>query len=110
MDRENVFKVCDQPHPVLVHAIIDGCKKNDLRRATDSMQELWDTGYSAQDIIATVFRICKVSDMPEYLKMEFMKEIGFVHMRIADGVDSFCQLTGLLAKLCGTAANATANA
>ena len=57
-------------------------------------------GYSAQDIITTLFRITKVFEMPEYLKMECMKEIGFVHMRIADGVDSFCQLTAMLAKLC----------
>jgi hypothetical protein len=29
-----------------------------------------------------------------------MQEVGFAHMRIADGVGSLLQLTGLLAKLC----------
>eukprot|EP01047_Picozoa_sp_COSAG01_P055887 COSAG01_NODE_6274_length_3758_cov_13.746995_4_plen_84_part_00 len=71
-----------------------------LRDAVSAMQELWGSGYSAQDIITTVFRICKVVEMAEFLKMDFMREIGFVHMRIAEGNGSLCQLTGLLAKLC----------
>jgi replication factor C subunit 2/4 len=36
----------------------------------------------------------------EFLKLEFLREIGFCHMRISDGVNSRLQLTGLLAKLC----------
>ena len=103
VDRENVFKVCDQPHPVLVTTILTACRDSDLRKATTAMHELWNTGYSAQDIIQTVFRLCKVIDMPEYHKMEFMKEIGFTHMRISEGLSSLCQLTGLLGKLCRVA-------
>jgi replication factor C subunit 2/4 len=103
VDRENVFKVCDQPHPVLVTTILTACRDSDLRTATTAMHELWNTGYSAQDIIQTVFRLCKVIDMPEYHKMEFMKEIGFTHMRISEGLSSLCQLTGLLGKLCRAA-------
>jgi replication factor C subunit 2/4 len=68
-----------------------------MLEATTAMQELW--GYSAQDIISTVFRICKGFEMAEFLKMVFMREVGFIHMRIAEGTNSFCQLTGLLAKL-----------
>jgi hypothetical protein len=33
----------------------------------------------------------------------FLQEIGFTHMRIADGSASFLQLMGLLAKLCEAA-------
>jgi len=99
-------QVCDQPHPVLVTTIINACVHSNLREATTAMQELWGSGYSAQDIITTVFRICKVCDMAEFLKMDFMREVGFVHMRIAEGANSFCQLTGLLAKLCRIAREA----
>jgi replication factor C subunit 2/4 len=38
--------------------------------------------------------------LPEFLKLEYLKEIGFCHMRIGDGVNSRLQLSGLLAKLC----------
>ena len=36
-------------------------------------QSLWDSGYSATDIVATFFRMCKVFEMAEYLKLEFMR-------------------------------------
>lgn len=42
-------------------------------------------------------------NMGEFLKLEFLKEIGFCHMRIGDGVNSRLQLSGMLAKLCKTA-------
>jgi replication factor C subunit 2/4 len=38
--------------------------------------------------------------MSEWLQLEFLKEIGFCHMRIGDGVNSRLQLSGMLAKLC----------
>jgi replication factor C subunit 2/4 len=38
--------------------------------------------------------------MPEALKLEFLREIGFCHMRIASGVQSLLQLLGLVARLC----------
>ncbi|KIY92232.1 hypothetical protein MNEG_15731, partial [Monoraphidium neglectum] len=36
----------------------------------------------------------------EYMQLEFLREIGFCHMRIGDGVNSRLQMSGLLAKLC----------
>lgn len=89
------------------------------------LKQLYDLGYSPTDIITTLFRVIKNYDMAEYLKLEFMKvfilkvviiyslsswepysrfshmnlqETGFAHMRICDGVGSYLQLCGLLAK------------
>ena len=33
--------------------------------------------------------------MDEGLKLAFVKQIGFAHMRILDGLDSLMQLTGI---------------
>mmetsp|Transcript_11401 Transcript_11401/g.15550 ORF Transcript_11401/g.15550 Transcript_11401/m.15550 type:complete len:344 (+) Transcript_11401:159-1190(+) len=106
VNQENVFRVCDQPHPLLVGTILSHCSAGQLEEAHEGMKGLWDLGYSSMDIITTVFRVAKNQDMPEYLKLEFIKEIGFCHMRIADGSTSFLQLCGLLAKLCKVAATA----
>ena len=38
--------------------------------------------------------------MDEGIKLEFIREIGMTHMRIAEGLDTLLQLTGLLARLC----------
>ncbi|KAG6573502.1 Replication factor C subunit 2, partial [Cucurbita argyrosperma subsp. sororia] len=67
--------------------------------ACAALKQLYDMGYSPTDIITTLFRIIKNYDMAEYLKLEIMKETGFAHMRICDGVGSYLQLCGLLAKL-----------
>lgn len=71
---EAVFKVCDLPHPVTVNKIISSCEKGEIDNALEGLGELWTQGYSAVDIVATIFRVTKNNDtMPEYRKLEFIK-------------------------------------
>lgn len=100
INQENVFKVCDQPHPILVANLISHCLSAEIDNAYSIMKHLCDLGYSATDIITTLFRVVRNYKMQEFLKLEFIKEVGFCHMRISDGVNSRLQLSGLLAKLC----------
>lgn len=100
VNQENVFKVCDQPHPLHVVNIIRHTTGGNIDEAYSGLKHLYDLGYSASDIITTLFRVVKNYDMPEYLKLEYIREVGFAHMRIADGVGTLLQLSGLLAKLC----------
>lgn len=59
-----------------------------------------DLGYSSHDIISTMFKVTKtIPILSEHAKLEFIREIGFTHMRILDGVQSLLQLSGLVAKL-----------
>ncbi|KAI9460565.1 P-loop containing nucleoside triphosphate hydrolase protein [Lactarius psammicola] len=98
---DNVFKVCDQPHPIIVQSMIRACSKGDIENSVIKLQELWDQGYSAVDIIVTIFRVVKTFDeLPEYTKLEYIKEIGFTHMRILEGLGTLIQLGGLMARLC----------
>src|SRR5258708_37391124 len=59
---DNVFKVCDQPHPIVVQSVIRACSKGDIEQSMAKLQELWDQGYSAVDIIVTIFRVVKTFD------------------------------------------------
>ncbi|KAJ3786132.1 P-loop containing nucleoside triphosphate hydrolase protein [Lentinula aff. detonsa] len=98
---DNVFKVCDQPHPLIVQEIIKFCTEGKVDSAMDKLTDLWENGYSAVDIVVTIFRVVKTSDsMPEYTKLQYIKEIGFTHMRILEGVGTILQLAGLIARLC----------
>ncbi|KAJ9147876.1 hypothetical protein P3X46_029992 [Hevea brasiliensis] len=99
VNQENVFKVCDQPHPLHVKNMVRHVLEGKFDDACSRLKQLYDLGYSPTDIITTLFRIIKNYDMAEYLKLEFMKETGFAHMRICDGVGTYLQLCGLLAKL-----------
>ncbi|PRW18302.1 Replication factor C subunit 2 [Chlorella sorokiniana] len=101
VNAESVFRVCDQPHPKLISAVVQHCMEARIDDAYEGMRALCDLGYSASDIITTLFRVVRnFGGMNEYLKLEYVKQIGFTHMRISDGVNSRLQLSGLLAELC----------
>jgi replication factor C subunit 2/4 len=71
---EEVFKVCDQPHPVKVQVLIKSCVKGDIDEAMAKLEELWVQGYAAVDIVSTLFRVVKGMDaLAEYIKLEFIK-------------------------------------
>ncbi|KAK8802116.1 hypothetical protein WA158_006511 [Blastocystis sp. Blastoise] len=103
VNSQNVYKICDQPHPLIVKEIVNSCSKGDITKAVENMTKLHDIGYSDMDIIGTLFKITKDSDIPDRLKMEFIKEIGYTHIRISEGVSSLLQLHGLCAVLCDKA-------
>ena len=48
VDRDNVFRVCDQPHPLAVAAIVKCCAERNIDEANDRMTALLDLGYSAR--------------------------------------------------------------
>lgn len=103
VDQANVFKVCDQPHPVVIGGIVKSCLQARIDDAYEGVRALFDQGYSSSDIITILFRVVKnfsSAEMSEFLKLEYIKRIGFCHMRINDGVNSRLQLSGLLAELC----------
>jgi len=100
ISQTNVFKICDQPHPTIVRSIIQHAIAGETLQAVQQTEALWKAGYSSTDIIGTVFKVTKAHDMQEALKLEYLREIGFAHMRIADGVNTLLQLLGLVSRLC----------
>nr|CAH0098787.1 unnamed protein product [Daphnia galeata] len=100
VNSENVFKVCDEPHPMLIKDMIDHCAKGKIDDAYTIMSHLYELGYAAEDIISSVFRVCRNHTLPEYIMLEFIQEIGLTHMKTAQGLGSLLQMSGLLARLC----------
>lgn len=48
-----------------------------------------------------MFKVTKtLPSLSEHSKLEFVREIGFTHMRILEGVQTYQQLAGCIAKLC----------
>lgn len=62
VNSDNVFKVCDQPHPLIVQDLIRYCHKGNVDKAMERLNKLWDDGYAAVDIIVTIFRVVKALD------------------------------------------------
>jgi len=100
VNSQNVFKVCDEPHPLMIKSMLTSCSESNFDGAYKVMLQLWKMGYSPEDIITNVFRVCKTIELAEYIKLEFIKEIGYTHMKIVQGTNSLLQMAALLAKLC----------
>ena len=66
VSSENVFKVCDQPHPIIVQDLVRLCQKGQIEPAMKQLNKLWDAGYAAVDIVVTLFRVVKSFD--EYVR------------------------------------------
>ena len=66
-------QVCDEPHPILIKDMIMFCSKSDFEEAYKILSHLWKLGYAAEDIVGNIFRVCKNTTMPEYMKLEFIK-------------------------------------
>eukprot|EP00475_Leptophrys_vorax_P006623 TRINITY_DN14113_c0_g1_i2.p1 TRINITY_DN14113_c0_g1~~TRINITY_DN14113_c0_g1_i2.p1 ORF type:complete len:325 (-),score=78.79 TRINITY_DN14113_c0_g1_i2:29-1003(-) len=97
---ENVFKVCDQPDPVAVRALLDHCVDCKTRTALLALHALWHRGFCATDLMSTIFKVTKIHDtMPDNLKLQFLRAIGEFHLRISEGLDTYVQLSGLVARL-----------
>ncbi|EMF15194.1 P-loop containing nucleoside triphosphate hydrolase protein [Sphaerulina musiva SO2202] len=101
VNSDNVFRVVDSPHPIKVQAMIKSCHERNVDEALDALKELWGLGYSSHDIISSMFKVTKtIPSLAEHTKLEFIREIGFTHMRILEGVQTYLQLAGCIAKLC----------
>ncbi|KAH8603471.1 putative Rad17 cell cycle checkpoint protein [Trypanosoma vivax] len=101
VNAENVFKVCDQPHPLLVESIMSSCLKHDLAAAHKEMQRLLGRGYAVSDVISTFFRVAQNPKLfrDEQLQLAVLQIIGETTMRIAEGVGSPLQLAAMLARI-----------
>ena len=98
---DNVFRVVDSPHPIKVQAMLKACYEGNVDSALDTLRELWGLGYSSHDIISTMFKVTKtIPNLSEHSKLEFIKEIGFTHMKILEGVQTLLQLSGCVVRLC----------
>lgn len=98
VNGENVFKIVDSPHPLIVKKMLTSNNLDDS--ITILKHELWDKGYSTVDIVTTCFRVTKtLYEIKESLRLEMIREIGITHMRILEGVGTYLQLSSMLARL-----------
>eukprot|EP01006_Ploeotia_vitrea_P028119 TRINITY_DN60860_c0_g1_i2.p1 TRINITY_DN60860_c0_g1~~TRINITY_DN60860_c0_g1_i2.p1 ORF type:complete len:345 (-),score=43.30 TRINITY_DN60860_c0_g1_i2:17-1051(-) len=100
VNAANVFKVCDQPHPVLIEEVVNYCLAGNLTDAMKKLDVLWKKGYAANDVITTFFKVVQRANVNEYVQMEYAQLIGDTHARIVEGKGTPLQMASLLAKMC----------
>ncbi|KAK2096244.1 Subunit of heteropentameric Replication factor C (RF-C), partial [Saguinus oedipus] len=100
INSENVFMVYEEPHPLLMKEMIQHCVNANINEACKILAHLWHLCYSPEGITDNIFQVCKTFQMAEHLKLEVIEEIGYTHIKIAEGVNSLLQMAGPLARLC----------
>eukprot|EP00871_Galdieria_phlegrea_P003371 jgi/Galph1/4034/GphlegSOOS_G2647.1 len=100
LSQENVFKVCDQPHPALVKEFLEMALSGNIIASVDILCSLWNKGYSALDIVQTIFRVARSHEMNEQSRLHVMKVVGLAHMKVMEGCPTLLQLTALAAQIC----------
>ena len=88
--------------------MLKACQAGRVAEALKEMDSLWALGYSALDLVTTVFKVVKAQDMPEAQKLDMVQVISGVHMRVADGVATQLQMSGMVCRLCDLATRAKA--
>ncbi|KHJ42833.1 replication factor [Trichuris suis] len=66
-------QICDEPHPLAIKDMLDNCIKGHVDDAYKEISRLWRLGYSAEDIIGVIFRVCRTHEIPMRLKLDFLK-------------------------------------
>ncbi|KAF4649148.1 Subunit of heteropentameric Replication factor C (RF-C), partial [Perkinsus chesapeaki] len=106
--KENVFKVCDQPQPGELKKAAFDCVNNNWASAFDRLDKITAQGYSIGDIVGTLERVVRnlaPEEMKEAIKIEFLKEIAMCRLRMAEGLQTRIQLSGLIAGMCAASDN-----
>lgn len=63
------------------------------------MNVVYDEGYNMMDIIGTLTKVVQVKDMDEGMRLQYLKALTEFKMKVLEGMDSYLQLHGFLAKL-----------
>jgi replication factor C subunit 2/4 len=97
--KDNVFKVCDQPHPELMQRVLECCLKGKFESAASEINTIFTEGYNILDIIGTLTKIIQNYDMNAERRLAYLKAATEFKMRILEGNDSHLQLDAFLATL-----------
>ena len=101
--EQNVYKLCDKPHPLIIKNMFIKCYKKKFIDALTLLNTLRDGGYSSSDISLGMINTLKsidIKEIDEKTKIKYLEEISRTALVISRGVDSPLQLTGCLCKLC----------
>ena len=103
INSDNVFKLCDKPHPIVIINIFKHCYNNSPKEALIKLKSLWDDGFSGSDLVLSMINTIKLmcdDIIPIEIKIRYLEIITKTCMIISKGIDTRLQLTGCILHLC----------
>jgi replication factor C subunit 2/4 len=98
---QSVFKVCDQPPPILVEQIFEGALKGDMQGAHEALNRLLLRGFAPSDVISTFFKVAQNARIfpTEDAQLLCLRIVSEATQRIAEGCGTPLQLAAMLARI-----------
>lgn len=99
---ENVYKLCDKPHPLVIQNIFTACHNKDIKKALEYLNDLQKKGYSSSDISLSMIGTLKDLDksvLDERTKIRYIEEVSKTCIIVSQGVISSLQLTACICRL-----------
>lgn len=100
---DNVYRLCDKPHPLIIKNIFLECYKKNFKKALVLLTKLMEDGYSSSDIsisMINTLKSIKIKEIDEPTKIKFMTEVSKAALVISRGINTPLQLTGCISKIC----------
>jgi len=85
--KDNVFKVCDVPHPEIATNVLKFALKGQFSASCAEINKVFDEGYNLVDIVNTMTRVIQNSTEigNDQLRLNFLKEASIIKMRTLKG-------------------------
>jgi len=103
-NEDTIYKILDKPKPVYMSIILEYCLKGDLDNAIKIIIELYDKGYTPNDILLTFMKCLMENHTQTNLEHEYILKIyeiiSLTYIRINGGIDTLLQLCGCISKIC----------
>lgn len=102
---EYIYKLIDKPRPYYINKIINHCLMNNYKDAMSVTMELYNKGYTPNDILLTFMKFMFEESgheilLDEHIRLKIYEIISEYYIRINAGVDTLLQLCGCIADIC----------
>ena len=101
INKKSIFEICNIPLTYLLKDFVKICLNNDFKKVSKLLSENFDSGFSLDDIINTLFYLVRTNTtISEVNRIEFIKEISVSGININEGVDGIIPIYSIASRLC----------
>ena len=103
-NENNVYNILDRPKQLYIDEILDFCLKGELDNAINIVYNLYNKGYTPNDILLTFMKCLMENNIETNLDQDYILKIyeiiSLTYIRVNGGIDTLLQLCGCISKIC----------
>ena len=103
-NENTIYNILDKPKPYYISNILNHCVNNNLDDAINILTELYNKGYTPNDILLSFMKYLmenkEIINLDEECILKIYEIISLTYIRVNGGIDTLLQLCGCIAKIC----------